>query len=154
MEKALNLYFDGGNAQGIAAWGVIGIGAGKVVCQLSGVCDQSLPQTNNVAEWTALYYAMAYAYGVRNQYDKIIILGDSELVVKQINGEYVVKHPNLIAFYHNVRKIRDAFSESWHLGSPEYTRNMSRIVVRWIPREQNELVDGLGREARARFLGV
>lgn len=138
--KTLVLHFDGGNAQNLAVWGVVGIEAGKEVCRLSGICDQSLPQTNNVAEWTALYYAMVYAFSVRDEYDETNIYGDSELIVKQINGEYSCRNPHLIPFY--AKTIRTMMGIS----------NKCRVF--WIPREQNEVVDGVGRETRKRYLGA
>lgn len=136
--KELKLYFDGGNAEQIAVYGVVGYSDGKTVVEIGGVCDQSLPQTNNVAEWTALYYAVVYAFSVRDQYDKITICGDSELVVKQYNGEYACKNPNLIDFYGKV--IRTMMGM------------VDKCNIMWIARGMNIRADEIGREARKRFL--
>jgi ribonuclease HI len=53
--------------------------------------------TNNVAEYNALITALeqAKALGAR----RIQIRGDSELIVRQIRGEYRVKHPDLKPLY-------------------------------------------------------
>src|SRR5438045_5960697 len=49
--------------------------------------------TNNVAEYRALVAALeeAQKLGAR----RIMVRGDSELVIKQMRGEYRVKHPDL-----------------------------------------------------------
>lgn len=141
--KDLKLYFDGGNEGKLAVYGVVGYSDGKTVVEIGGVCDQSLPQTNNVAEWTALYYAMVYAFSVRDDYDNVVIYGDSELIVKQINGEYACKNPHLVPFYAKSIKMMLALSAE-----------MVKYKILWIPREQNERADEVGREARSRFNGV
>jgi ribonuclease HI len=49
--------------------------------------------TNNVAEYSALILALQEAKKLGAK--KIIIRGDSELVIKQMRGEYRVKHPDM-----------------------------------------------------------
>ena len=53
--------------------------------------------TNNVAEYTALVQALGRAaeLGV----GELTVYSDSELMVKQMNGEYRVKHPDLQGLY-------------------------------------------------------
>src|SRR5206468_21363 len=59
--------------------------------------------TNNVAEYTALITAMeeALKLGARHA----VIRGDSELIVKQMRGEYRVKHPDMKDLYERAQQI-------------------------------------------------
>ncbi|WP_000628812.1 ribonuclease HI family protein, partial [Leptospira interrogans] len=50
--------------------------------------------TNNVAEWSALKKGIEEC--ISRKFDSIHAYMDSELVVKQVNGKYKVKHPNLL----------------------------------------------------------
>lgn len=130
----LNLYFDGGNEKEIAAWAVVGIVEQTVIAKLTGLCDYRLPQTNNIAEWSALYHAILFAYTEKDNYDEIVIMGDSELVVKQILGEYVVGKEHLKPFYKKAKAVLDKIEKP--------------CKIQWIPREKNGLADSLGRTLR------
>lgn len=55
------------------------------------------PTTNNIAEYNALLYGLDEALMLRA--DEIVVNLDSELVVKQLNGEYRVKDPNIKIFF-------------------------------------------------------
>ena len=59
---------------------------------------------------------------------KVIIYGDSELVINQVNGVYEAKHPRMRAYKNIVLDLLQ--------GIPEY-----QFVV--IPREQNAIADAL-----------
>jgi len=65
-------------------------------------------QTNNQAEYQAIIKAlqrvMKYTKG------NVIVHSDSELVVKQINGDYRVNKPHLKAFCNEVFEIKDEFT--------------------------------------------
>ena len=58
--------------------------------------------TNNVAEYTALLRGLELAaeLGVK----KLVVFSDSELLVKQMNGEYRVKNADLLPLYEKDRK--------------------------------------------------
>ncbi len=56
--------------------------------------------TNNVAEWTAVKLALEAV--AKYQPKRIHAFMDSELVCKQLSGQYRVKHPNLIPIYREV----------------------------------------------------
>ncbi len=49
--------------------------------------------TNNVAEYSALIYGLEYA--VKKGYKKLAVHADSELMIKQLKGEYKVKNENI-----------------------------------------------------------
>jgi len=93
----LILQFDGGSRGNP---GPAGIGvtlsdlAGKPVYELGEYLGRC---TNNVAEYTALVRGLdaARALGAK----KVIVRSDSELVVRQVNGQYKVKSPDLKPLY-------------------------------------------------------
>lgn len=82
--------------------------------------------TNNVAEWTALLLGLEAAakHGIR----RLGVRLDSELVVKQLRGEYRVKHVALQPLYRRAQSILRAFAE---------------VDIRHVPRKQNALADRL-----------
>lgn len=82
--------------------------------------------TNNVAEWTALLLGLegAAKRGIR----RLGVRLDSELVVKQLRGEYRVKHAGLQPLYRRAQRLLRAFVE---------------VDIRHVPRKQNALADRL-----------
>src|SRR5437763_7374547 len=95
--ETFTLEFDGGSRgnPGPAGIGVVvRAGDGTPVVTLGRCIGRA---TNNVAEYTALITAMeeALKLGARHA----VIRGDSELIVKQMRGEYRVKHPDMKDLY-------------------------------------------------------
>jgi ribonuclease HI len=86
--------------------------------------------TNNVAEYSALVAGLARAAEVG--VDELEVVSDSELLVKQMRGEYRVKN----------RALQDLFLEASRLA-----RQLHRVSYRAVRREQNELADRLVNEA-------
>ena len=86
--------------------------------------------TNNVAEYTALIYGVQEA--LIDKYENITINSDSELLTRQLRGEYKVKNENLKPFY----------EQFLHL-----SRGFNKIDVIGIHREQNKLADNLANKA-------
>ena len=86
--------------------------------------------TNNVAEYRALVAGLAKALelGV----DELDVVSDSELLVKQMNGEYRVKNAALI----------DLSLEAARLG-----RQIGSVRYRAVRRAENEFADSLVNEA-------
>jgi ribonuclease HI len=82
--------------------------------------------TNNVAEYRALLLGLerARSRGAR----EVELIGDSELVVRQVRREYKVKDEALKRLYAQVVKALADFD---------------RWSIRHVPREDNELADGL-----------
>jgi len=60
-------------------------------------------QTNNYAEYSGLLAALAYALAHGPLALKVV--GDSELLVKQIRGEYKVKSPSLMELYQRAQQM-------------------------------------------------
>ena len=86
--------------------------------------------TNNVAEYQAL------VWGLRNVlalgHDEVTVFADSELLVKQINGQYRVKNAGL----------KPLFTEALSL-----LRRFGAFEVRHVRREQNKAADAMANEA-------
>ena len=59
--------------------------------------------TNNVAEYLAVLKSLNLAKRFTNQ--NVFIYSDSELVVRQLNGEYQVKNKNLKSLFNQVQKL-------------------------------------------------
>jgi probable phosphoglycerate mutase len=86
-------YIDGGarGNPGPAGYGVrIEDEAGMLVEEFSEAIGTA---TNNVAEYQGLLAALRYA--LNHGLGQLLIRSDSELLVKQMRGEYRVKHPGL-----------------------------------------------------------
>jgi ribonuclease HI len=64
--------------------------------------------TNNVAEYEGLIMALDLASKVTN--DEITCFLDSELIVKQLMGEYRVKNQKLLPLFLKVQKLQDNFN--------------------------------------------
>src|SRR5574340_1580716 len=98
---------DGGSRgnPGPAAYGVVVRDArGEIVARLKKYIGQS---TNNVAEYFGLIAALDYAqnHGIR----ALRIESDSELLVKQMRGQYKVKSEDLRPLFERAKKMSQAF---------------------------------------------
>src|SRR5450755_4048042 len=90
---SLVAHIDGGarGNPGPAGYGVaIQDGTGRPVAELSEYLGK---QTNNFAEYSGLLAALTYA--LKHGFKALKVFSDSELMVKQIIGEYKVKNPTL-----------------------------------------------------------
>jgi len=85
--------------------------------------------TNNEAEYKALIIGLAEASG--SGCDNIVVFLDSQLIVRQINGEYQVKNKNLIPLFGQVMDLLAFFRKS---------------RVEHIPRSENTRADQLANE--------
>ena len=102
-DSYLIAHVDGGarGNPGPAGYGVVITDQiGRKVASLSEYLG---PQTNNYAEYNGLLAALDYAieHGPR----ALKVVGDSELLVKQIRGEYKVKSPTLLELYQRAKKM-------------------------------------------------
>jgi ribonuclease HI len=86
--------------------------------------------TNNVAEYRALVAGLEKA--VELGVDELEVVSDSELLVKQMSGEYKVKN----------RALQELSLEAARL-----TRQLGRVTYRAVRREHNELADRLVNDA-------
>jgi len=98
---------DGGSRgnPGLGAIGVIVRDGEKILSKYSAKIGKLV--TNNVAEYEALIKALEIAS--RHTKDEITCFLDSELVVKQLLGEYRVKKPELLRLFLRVQKLQENF---------------------------------------------
>jgi ribonuclease HI len=124
------LYTDGGSRgnPGPAAYGFVLETDDGTVLDARG--EAIGVATNNVAEYRALLAGLARAVeaGVR----ELEVVSDSELLVKQMRGEYKVKN----------RALQDLALEASRLA-----RGIHRVTYTAVRRESNELADSLVNEA-------
>jgi len=86
--------------------------------------------TNNTAEYAALLALLEYA--VQTGATSVRALSDSELLVRQISGEYRVKHPALQILHGEARRLIAA---------------LPSVSLEHVPREQNAAADALANRA-------
>jgi ribonuclease HI len=91
--------------------------------------------TNNVAEYSALVAGLERAAGAGVA--ELEVLSDSELMVKQMRGEYRVKNRDLQALF---------------LAASRAAREVGSVTYTHVRREHNELADSLVNEALDRAM--
>jgi ribonuclease HI len=128
--KRTRLFTDGaarGNPGPAGAGAVIVNPEGHIVAKIGKFLGDS---TNNVAEYMGLILGLkrAKAMGIK----ELDVFSDSELLVKQLAGEYDVKAEHLRPLHEEARSLLGAFSA---------------IQVRHIPREQNAQADAMSNRA-------
>ena len=126
----LKLHTDGGSRgnPGLAAiGGVLFNDRDEIVGQFSKFIGTT---TNNVAEYTALVEGLTLAQ--TKGATEVACYLDSELVVKQLNGQYKVKDQNMKLLYAEVIKKVEMFNF---------------VTFKHVPREQNENADALVNNA-------
>jgi ribonuclease HI len=137
MNETLTLQFDGGSRGNPGPAGI-----GVVVSTADGTPLVTLGRfigraTNNVAEYRALITAMVEAKKLGAK--KILIRGDSELVIKQMKGEYRVKNPDMKLLYEEAQELIAQFDHA------KIEHNL---------RHKNELADTLANLAMDRRADV
>lgn len=133
---ALTAFIDGGarGNPGPAGYGVhIQDAAGKTVAELSAYLGH---QTNNFAEYSGLLAALDYA--MKHQHPALKVVSDSELLVKQIRGDYKVKSPDLKVLYDQARPM---------------IRKLASFEIRHVPRARNKDADRLANAAMDKGMG-
>ncbi|MFY9402546.1 MAG: ribonuclease HI family protein [Candidatus Omnitrophota bacterium] len=134
--QELDIYIDGASKgnPGPSGIGVIICRSGEVIRNLSVFIGDT---TNNVAEYTALIYALQEALLLRA--DILKIKTDSQLLARQLKKDYKVKSLKLLSLY----------SQAEHL-----LKGFKRVFIENIPREMNKGADRLATEAiRKRLKG-
>lgn len=110
MNETITLEFDGGSRgnPGPAGIGVVLRAAdGTSLLTLGRYIGRA---TNNVAEYTALIAGLEQAERLGAK--KLRIRGDSELIVRQMNGEYRVRHPDLQPLYRKAQDLIARFDQA------------------------------------------
>jgi len=128
---------DGGSRgnPGPAAYGVVVRNpSGEIVARLRKHIGRA---TNNVAEYYGLIAALDYAQS--NQVRALHIESDSELLVKQMRGQYKVKSADLQPLFERAKKMSQSFAS---------------FRINHVYREQNREADALANEAMDEVSGA
>lgn len=125
----LVIHIDGGSRgnPGEAGFGVYVEASDGSTTELYGYLGHA---TNNVAEYQALLHALRHA--LARGALRVRILSDSELVVRQMAGEYKVKHPDMVPLHREASGLM---------------RRFERATLAHVRREQNRDADRLANRA-------
>lgn len=126
------MYTDGGarGNPGPAAAGVVIQKDGETIATIGQFLGKSL--TNNWAEYQALILGLEKLTELGYTDETVEVRMDSELIVKQMKGEYRVKHADLKTLYRQVQELMDG---------------LATVRFVHIPRAQNKEADALVNEA-------
>ena len=130
--RSKRLYFDGAcepvNPGGLISWGwLLRSAEGVIFDSDCGADGRRGPEnTSNVAEYKALIAGLEAA--AEGQVKELHVLGDSKLVIKQMQGEWGCKS----------ERLRPLYDRAWELQG-----EFDRIGFEWIPRERNQEADEL-----------
>ena len=116
-------------------------GYGVYICNANGAPIAQLSEylghkTNNFAEYSALLAALEYA--VAHGHRALKVISDSQLMVRQMNGQYKVNSPDLKPLYEKARSL---------------ARRLDKFTIQHVLREQNRQADKLANEAMDRGIG-
>lgn len=115
----IRIYFDGGTSM-------------NHICVYDSCIDKYIhetllePLTNNQLEYHALLKAVQYANEKYGDANNIVFCGDSEVIIRHMQGDYKVRKPHLKYLYDLVVK--------------EFTRHgvvVSASKFEWVPRDEN-----------------
>jgi ribonuclease HI len=124
-----HVYFDGASRRNPGPAAI-----GWVLVTDEGIVDEGGDRigetTNNRAEYAALIRALEAAAG--HGFDAVDVRGDSQLVVRQVRGEYDTNNPDLRERRVRVRELLERFD---------------RWSIEHVPREVNDRADTLANEA-------
>jgi probable phosphoglycerate mutase len=136
VSDAIVAYCDGGSRgnPGPAGFGVyIQDSAGRVLAELSEYLGT---RTNNFAEYSALLAALEFA--INNGHGSLRVVSDSELMVKQMKGQYRVNSPELRPLYEEARRR---------------VSQLDHFQIQHVLREKNRHADRLANLAMDRGMG-
>lgn len=129
------IHTDGGSRgnPGPAAIGAVIEANGRIVQTVSRSIGQA---TNNQAEYQALHAALEIAVAVGAK--RAEVFADSELMVKQLRGEYKMKNKDLGPWFIKVQSL---------------INQIGRVTLTSIPRDENTAADALVNQALDRQAG-
>ncbi len=129
MMSEIEIYIDGASKgnPGPSGIGVVICRDGQTIRNIASFIGHA---TNNVAEYTALLFALQEALKLKAE--NIKINTDSQLLHRQINKTYKVKSPNILGLYNQAVHLLSAFK---------------KVSIINIPREENRGADRLATKA-------
>lgn len=133
----LTLYFDGAcepvNPGGTATYGWVLADEKGTVTEGRGMAKAGAGATNNVAEYYGLGHGLRSILEARLNPESLEIRGDSQLVIRQLTGQWACHKPHLAALRDRCLELLKALGCEW--------------TATWIPRNENSPADGLSVKA-------
>ncbi len=123
------MYFDGGIRQGIMAYGWILLNPDDETNVISSGNRTCGTGTSNISEYRALIAGLQGS--LKAGVDVIHIIGDSQLIIKQVLGAFKVNKPELRKHRDFVLKLLEQFED---------------FTIKWVPRRENKRADALVNE--------
>ena len=127
--NAISLFIDGAADLHTKIAGIGGVFLGENNKKLYRFSEYLDDATNNEAEYSALIRGLEL--GIELNISDIKIFADSELVVKQVNGEYKVKHERMKPLHRKTISLLSQYS-NWSL--------------QHVPRDDNKIADKLSKQ--------
>ena len=134
----MKLYFDGlcqPNPGGLACFGYVAYEGSSKIAEGFGEAWRGKGSTNNVAEYTALIKGLRHLLVLGYRGVTLNCLGDSQLVVNQMSGEWGVYSPRLKPLYEEAKDLAAYFDATFD----------------WVPHDLNK-AHPLARKAYAEAL--
>jgi len=120
------------NPGGTATYGWVARRGGALLGQDCGVAAIGPRATSNVAEYTAITEALRWLSGTGRCGERIILRSDSQLAIRQLDGTYAVRSPNIYPLWKKATREANAFAD---------------LRFQWVRRESNTEADALTRIA-------
>ena len=142
-KRTIRVCVDGGGGVGSTSF-VYGVrikdeDTGQVLHTAYGVVEEE-ENTNNVAEYMAMMIGLEIVENNSNNVGKLIIQGDSQLIMNQISDEWACSKIHLMGYHLACKTVIQVMKNKG-----------VEVVYDWVPREQNKTADGLGHLARDVF---
>ena len=102
--------------------------------EIHSMCYNAGIGTSNIGEWIGCIEALLYAASVYKDYDEIHLYSDSQLIVRQLTGEYRVKQEHLKPYRAKAIEVLNRIPPSKFSG------------ITWIKRDKNQRADDLSKE--------
>jgi ribonuclease HI len=128
--RVVRVFSDGaarGNPGPAGAGAVLTDAAGNVIARLGRYLGK---QTNNVAEYQGLLLGLKHAQELG--YRQVQVRADSQLLIRQLKGEYAVRHAGLKPLHAEALRLLRAFDDA---------------DLAHVPREENALADEMSNRA-------
>lgn len=120
------------NPGGTATYGWVARRGGELLGQDCGVAAIGQRATSNVAEYTAIIEALRWLSDTGRCGEHIVLHSDSQLAIRQLDGAYAVRSPQIYPLWRSAIREANAFAD---------------LQFRWVRRENNAEADALTRVA-------
>ncbi|MBS3817337.1 MAG: reverse transcriptase-like protein [Candidatus Thermoplasmatota archaeon] len=124
-----------GKDGGVASYGYLVKKGSKTVRKDYGMLLEERA-TNNYAEYKAVIKGLKWIKESELKFESIVVRSDSQLVIKQVNGEWSVNSDNMKDLYREAKELLEHFEHEDHV-----------VKVEHVDRENNIEADELSQQA-------